>query len=84
MPSMERMTLNMLLQPQSNHNHPRDQDSDETVRGRVCSYLQQALDLVDEFAIEDEQGGVPQRSDLVACLSPGAQRINMASDPANL
>jgi hypothetical protein len=71
LPSMERMTLDMLLQPRSNHNHPGDEDSGETVKVRLCSYLQQALDLIDAITIEDKHGG-PQMSDLTVCLSPGA------------
>jgi hypothetical protein len=64
LPSMERMTLGMLLQPRSNHNHPGDEDSGETVRVRLCSYLQQALDLVDAITIEVEHGG-PQMNKTV-------------------
>jgi hypothetical protein len=60
LPSPERMTITMLLQPQRNHNHHRDEDSagNEAHRRRLCSYLQQALDLVDVTEIdfmEDEQ-----------------------------
>jgi hypothetical protein len=55
LPFQERMTLDLLLQPRSNHNDPGDQDSGETRKGRLCSFLQQALDLVDEIAIEYEQ-----------------------------
>jgi hypothetical protein len=64
LPSPERMTIAMLLQPQSSHNHHRDEDdsSDEARRRRLCSYLQQALDLADvtdidlhNNTIEDEQ-----------------------------
>lgn len=59
LPSPERMTIAMLLQPKSNHNHHHgDEDSaNEARRTRLCSYLQQALDLVDltEIDLVDEQ-----------------------------
>lgn len=61
-PSPERMTIAMMLQPQNNHNPYGDEDSaDKAHRRRLCSFLQQALDLVDatesdidENTIEDE------------------------------
>jgi hypothetical protein len=73
----------MLLQPRKQHNHPGDDEDSggEAVRELLCSYLQQALDLVDAITVELEHCGI-QRSDLAVCLSPGTQRINMASDPA--
>jgi hypothetical protein len=85
LPSMERMTLDLLLQPRKQHNQPGDDEDSggEAVRGRLCSYLQQALDLVDAITVEDEHGGI-QRSDLAVCLSPGTQRINIISDPTYL
>jgi hypothetical protein len=64
LPSQERMTITMLLRPQSkNRNHPgRAGDEDSSVlearRSRLCSYLQEALNLtvsdLYENTIEDK------------------------------
>lgn len=61
LPSPERMTIAMLLQPQSNHNHHGDKDSllaDEARRRRLCSYLQRALDLVDVTEIDHHENTI--------------------------
>jgi hypothetical protein len=62
-PSQKRMTIAMLLQQEmSNQSHPEDEDSAEAQRRRVCSYLEQALDIEDaaesdcaEYTIGDVQ-----------------------------
>jgi hypothetical protein len=50
LPSQQRMTITMLLQQQSkNRNHPGagDDEESEARRIRLCSFLQEALNLVD-------------------------------------